>query len=208
MKHYELPADLQHRVKRNYDYLWINQRAYTDMTLLNQPGLSKPLRTTIALHLYKDLLNTVPIFAGSDSMFLGKVCMALETAVYLPGDTIIHKDEVGREMFIVRKGQVEVLAGDKLPTRVMTSSSSSQLAPAAPPRIILRDGDFFGETALVAEVRRTNTVVAITICDLNVLSKQAFNEILAEYPEFGEKMQRSVVSRQLANMVNQPSIPN
>ncbi|KAF0714650.1 hypothetical protein AaE_011523 [Aphanomyces astaci] len=51
MKYYELPAELQHRVKRNYDYLWINQRAYADMTLLNQPGLSKPLRTTIALHL-------------------------------------------------------------------------------------------------------------------------------------------------------------
>ncbi|KAG9403054.1 hypothetical protein AC1031_006596 [Aphanomyces cochlioides] len=94
-----------------------------------------------------------PVQKSKSSMFLGKVCMALETAVYLPGDTIIHKDEVGREMFIVRNGQVEVLAGDKLPTPVMTSSSSLQLAPAVPLRIVLRDGDFFGETALVAEVR-------------------------------------------------------
>ncbi|KAF0686235.1 Aste57867_21940 [Aphanomyces stellatus] len=206
MKYYELPPDLQHRVKRNYDYLWINQRAYADMTLLNQPGLSKPLRTTIALHLYKDLLNTVPIFAGSDSKFLGKVCMALDTAVYLPGDVIIHKDDIGREMFIVRKGFVEVLTGDRaLPVlhterSPSTLSSSMRLSALGPGRIILHDGDFFGETALVAEVRRTNTVVAVTICDLNVLSKQAFNEILAEYPDFGAKMKQSVVSRQLANM--------
>ncbi|ETW10407.1 hypothetical protein, variant [Aphanomyces invadans] len=203
MKHYNLPGELQHRVKRNYDYLWINQRAYADMTLLNQPGLSKPLRTTIALHLYKDLLNTVPIFAGSDSKFLGKVCMALDTAVYLPGDIIIHKDDIGREMFIVRKGQVEVLTAES-PTPQSTyrrmSLSSKHLSTVPNSRIILHDGDFFGETALVAEVRRTNTVVAITICDLNVLSKHAFNEILAEYPEFGTKMQQSVVTRQLANM--------
>ncbi|OQS03391.1 Voltage-gated Ion Channel (VIC) Superfamily [Thraustotheca clavata] len=201
MKYYALPSELQHRVRRNYDYLWINQRAYADMTLLNQPGLSKPLRTTIALHLYKDLLNTVPIFAGSDSRFLGKVCMALDTAVYLPADVIIHQDDIGREMFIVRKGQVEVLKPRESSSPIhpiMMKLRSAKEVEAH--RIILSDGDFFGETALVADVRRTNSVVAVTICDLNVLSKQAFNEILAEYPEFGVKMKKSVVSRQLANM--------
>ncbi|GMF13355.1 unnamed protein product [Phytophthora lilii] len=188
MKYYELPEELQHRVRRNYDYLWINvssQRAYSDMMLLNQPGISKPLKTTIALHLYKDLLNTVPFFAGSDSRFLGKVCLALETAVYLPGDTIIYCDDIGKEMFIVRKGLVEILIPDP--------KNSEK-------RIYLRDGNFFGETALVIDVRRTNTVRAVNICDLNVLSKHAFNEIAAEYPEFGERMKRTVIKRQLDNM--------
>ncbi|ETP49266.1 hypothetical protein F442_05151 [Phytophthora nicotianae P10297] len=184
MKYYELPEELQHRVRRNYDYLWINQRAYSDMMLLNQPGISKPLKTTIALHLYKDLVKTVPFFAGSDSRFLGKVCLALETAVYLPGDTIIYCDDIGKEMFIVRKGLVEIL---------IDPENSEK-------RIYLRDGNFFGETALVIDVRRTNTVRAVNICDLNVLSKHAFNEIAAEYPEFGERMKRTVIKRQLDNM--------
>ncbi|RHY41862.1 hypothetical protein DYB30_002419 [Aphanomyces astaci] len=174
-------------LKRNYDYLWINQRAYADMTLLNQPGLSKPLRTTIALHLYKDLLNTVPIFAGSDSKFLGKVCMALDTAVYLPG------------------GQVEVLtAGSDLsqeqPPIRLSSSSSVRLSPIPHLRIILKDGDFFGETALVAEVRRTNTVVAITICDLNMLSKQVGVMV---YPKVENQLnhlvEKSMQRRQLSS---------
>jgi CRP-like cAMP-binding protein len=155
------------------------------MMLLNQPGISKPLKTTIALHLYKDLVNTVPFFAGSDSRFLGKVCLALETAVYLPGDTIIYCDDIGKEMFIVRKGLVEILVPD--------SENPEK-------RIYLRDGNFFGETALVIDVRRTNTVRAVNICDLNVLSKHAFNEIAAEYPEFGERMKRTVIKRQLDNM--------
>lgn len=155
------------------------------MMLLNQPGISKTLRTTIALHLYKDLVKTVPFFAGSDQRFLGKVCLALETAVYLPGDTIIYCDDIGKEMFIVRKGLVEILIPE----------------PGNPEkRIYLRDGNFFGETALVIDVRRTNTVKAVSICDLNVLSKSAFNEIVAEYPEFGERMKRTVIKRQLDNM--------
>lgn len=161
------------------------QRAYSDMMLLNQPGISKTLRTTIALHLYKDLVRTVPFFAGSDTRFLGKVCLALETAVYLPGDTIIYMDDVGKEMFIVRKGLVEILIPD---------------AENAEKRIYLRDGNFFGETALVIDVRRTNTVKAVSICDLNMLSKKSFNEIVAEYPEFGERMKRTVIKRQLDNM--------
>ncbi|KAE9011809.1 hypothetical protein PR002_g14968 [Phytophthora rubi] len=190
MKYYELPEELQHRVRRNYDYLWINQRAYSDMMLLNQPGISRPLKTTIALHLYKDLVNTVPFFAGSDSRFLGKVCLALETAVYLPGDTI-YCDDVGKEMFIVRKGLVEILIPDCV--------NSDK-------RIYLPDGNFFGETALVIDVRRTNTVRAVNICDLNVLSKHAFNEIAAEYPEFGERMKKTVIKRQLDNMnIQSPS---
>lgn len=197
MKYYELPEDLQHRVRRNYDYLWINQRAYSDMMLLNQPGISKPLRTTIALHLYKDLVKTVPFFAGSDARFLGKVCLALETAVYLPGDTIIYYDEIGKEMFIVRKGLVEILVSDGAGAN---NSNGGAGGGGEEKRVYLRDGNFFGETALVIDVRRTNTVRAVTICDLNVLSKRAFNEIAAEYPEFGERMKRTVIKRQLDNM--------
>ncbi|ETW10405.1 hypothetical protein H310_00718 [Aphanomyces invadans] len=182
MRHYDLPMDLQRRVRRNYDYLWLNQRAYSEMSILNQPGISQPTRTNIALHLYRDLIESVPYFAGEDSKFLGRVCLALKTAVYLPDDTIIQQGDTGREMFFVRRGLVHVEV------------------PGGPPHIQLKDGDFFGETALVVDVRRTNTVRAVTICDLNVLSKHAFDDILAEFPDFFEKIKRVVIQRQLNNM--------
>ncbi|ETV82945.1 hypothetical protein H257_04707 [Aphanomyces astaci] len=184
MRHYDLPMDLQRRVRRNYDYLWLNQRAYSEMSILNQPGISQPTRTTIALHLYRDLIESVPYFAGEDSKFLGRVCLALKTAVYLPDDTIIQEGDTGREMFFVRRGLVNVEV------------------PTGPPHIQLKDGDFFGEMALVVDVRRTNTVRAVTICDLNVLSKNAFDDILAEFPNFFDKIKRVVIERQLNNMVH------
>ncbi|KDO20500.1 hypothetical protein SPRG_14258 [Saprolegnia parasitica CBS 223.65] len=185
MKHYEIPLELQRRVKRNYDYLWINQRAYSEMTLLSQRGISKSLRTSIALFLYRDLLETVPFFAGENAKLLGRICLALETAVYLPGDLIIQVDDLGKEMFIVRRGVVEVLIATR---------------PETAPRILLKDGAFFGETALVVEVRRTTSVQSVTVTDLNVLNKQAFDEIVAEFPDFFQKMKRIVIQRQMDNM--------
>ncbi len=81
----------------------------------------------------------------------------LETAVYLPGDLIIQVDDLGKEMFIVRRGVVEILIAHR---------------PENAPRILLKDGAFFGETALVVEVRRTTSVQSVTVTDLNVLNKQ------------------------------------
>ena len=47
---------------------------------------------------------------------------------------------------------------------------------------VLEDGDFFGEIALLEEVRRTATVRALTPCLLLVLDRADFQELLAEVP--------------------------
>ncbi|RHY44221.1 hypothetical protein DYB38_011453, partial [Aphanomyces astaci] len=170
------------------------------MSILNQPGISQPTRTTIALHLYRDLIESVPYFAGEDSKFLGRVCLALKTAVYLPDaaftrlllsgtiapsprrvDTIIQEGDTGREMFFVRRGLVNVEV------------------PTGPPHIQLKDGDFFGEMALVVDVRRTNTVRAVTICDLNVLSKN----VSATYFHITSPKDKAIIEAELNDVVNE-----
>ena len=59
MSYYEIPEDLQYRVQRHYDYMWLNERAFDEIKMLSDPSMSKVLRTNIALHLYKDLLQKV-----------------------------------------------------------------------------------------------------------------------------------------------------
>ena len=44
---------------------------------------------------------------------------------------------------------------------------------------VLEDGDFFGEIALLEEVRRTATVRALTPCLLLVLDRGEFRDLLA-----------------------------
>jgi ATP-binding cassette, subfamily B, bacterial len=48
---------------------------------------------------------------------------------------------------------------------------------------VLEDGDFFGEIALLEEVRRTATVRALTPCLLLVLDRREFQDLLAEAPD-------------------------
>ena len=123
----------------------------------------------------------VPYFRDTSLRLLGKICMALKTKVYLPKDVVIFKGDFGNEMYIIRKGEVRVLA---------TVRDFSH-------PILLQDGSFFGEIALVMEVRRTVTVKATTVCDLNVLSKTDFEAVLLEFPEFAAKMSRLVAQRQV-----------
>jgi hypothetical protein len=59
MSYYEIPDDLQYRVQRHYDYMWLNERAFDEIKMLSDASMSKVLRTNIALHLYKDLLQKV-----------------------------------------------------------------------------------------------------------------------------------------------------
>ena len=50
----------------------------------------------------------------------------------------------------------------------------------------LKDGDFFGEIAILLSTPRTATVRAKTGCDLFVLDKADFQRILHDHPQFAD----------------------
>lgn len=47
-------------------------------------------------------------------------------------------------------------------------------------------GQFFGEIALLVDVARTASVVAITYCDLYMLTKDDLWDVMEEYPQESE----------------------
>lgn len=47
---------------------------------------------------------------------------------------------------------------------------------------MLADGSFFGEVGLMKKARRTASVQALINCDLFMLSKAAFDEVLDDFP--------------------------
>ena len=119
-----------------------------------------------------DLLKRVALFQNGDMLFLSQVIQALRPNMAEAGEMIIKKGEIGREMYLLARGEVEVLDDSGTVVKV------------------LKDGDFFGEIALLMSTPRMANVRARTSCDLFVLDKADFNRILHDHPQFAESVMK------------------
>jgi CRP-like cAMP-binding protein len=199
-KYYKVPWDLQNRVYAYYDYLWVNQKQYDDkIMLMNDRGMSSDLRGKLALFLYKDVIQGVTLFERVDDTFLSKICMELQTRIYLPEDWVITKGDIGSELYIISRGVVQVFIVDANELIEQGVDEETARKKAEDGSIFLHRGNFFGEVSLLMETRRTTGVQAKTVCELNVLVQEVFEEILRESPEFAEEMKNLVLERKLHN---------
>jgi glucose-6-phosphate 1-dehydrogenase len=128
----------------------------------------------------EEVLRTVPLFKDGDMLFLGAVIMALRARQVASGELVIKKGDIGRELYLVARGEVEVL--DDV-GNVMK---------------VLRDGDIFGEIGVLMSTPRTANVRAKTSCDLFVLDKSDFSRILRDSPQFAKAVQQ--VARERYNL--------
>ena len=121
----------------------------------------------VALSLKKDILASIPLFQHASQAFIEAVALHLKPMVLTPGDCVFKAGEIGKEMYFIINGSINVVTKDQ-------KTTLSKLS----------DGDFFGEVALFLHQPRTATIIAETYCDLYVLSKDAFDEVIAQYPYF------------------------
>jgi NADH dehydrogenase len=95
---------------------------------------------------------------------------------FAPGETIFEQGDVGDRLYVIRKGQVEVVQSG---VRVS----------------LLGAGEYFGEMALLSNQARTATVRAIQATDLLTVNKGDFNKLLAGFPEFQSGISQLVARR-------------
>ena len=74
MKYHGMPPELMYRVRRFYDYIWLNQKHFGESTLHKDHQLSLSLRREIALVLHHDLLHSTQLFkdCNKDCLAEGK----------------------------------------------------------------------------------------------------------------------------------------
>lgn len=172
MSYRDLPSDLQLRVRQYYEYLWSFNKGMDEEEILN--NLSPSLRTEVAVYLNRDIIQQVPLFKGCSTSFIEALVMKLKAQIVGPGEYIIRQGDIGHEMYFISKGDVEIVSEDK--GLVLGG---------------LKEGDFFGEVALLYTERRTASVKAKTGCHLFVLTKADLDGLLDYYPEFAEPMHRN-----------------
>ena len=114
---------------------------------------------------------------GGGPVFLHNLAMMLKPVVYSPGDYILRKGEVGKEMYFICRGQVEVLDGN-----------GKGLAT-------LGEGDYFGEMSLLLSQVRNASIRATAPCDLFVLEKGDFDRVLKDHPDFASSLRETARER-------------
>ncbi|XP_012665089.1 cyclic nucleotide-gated cation channel beta-3 [Otolemur garnettii] len=175
MNKYSIPRSVQKRVRTWYEYTWASQR------MLDESDLLKNLPTTVQLALAIDMnfsiISKVDLFKGCDTQMIYDMLLRLKSTLYLPGDFVCKKGEIGKEMYIIKQGQVQVLGGPD----------------GAQVLVTLKAGAVFGEISLLAAGggnRRTADVVAHGFANLLTLEKKTLQDILRHYPDSGKLLMK------------------
>jgi len=176
MKSKKMPKKLQERVHHYYNYLWESRQGYDDATILAE--LPESFKYEFAAVLNKDILKKVPMFKGADPNMLKEIAVCLKPCIYTPGDAICTYGEMGDKMYFINKGLVEVASKDRKDVYAT-----------------LKDGDFFGEIALLLKQPRNATIRSIDYCDLFSLSKESFDQVISDYPDFEKNIQQMARER-------------
>nr|VZI43248.1 unnamed protein product [Spirometra erinaceieuropaei] len=174
------PEALQRKVISWFDYLWRQSRIPDEQKVFSH--LPDSLKAEIAIHVHLDTLKRVDIFQDAEEGFLSELVLRLRPALYSPGDYICRKGQIGRQMFFVTQGKLEVLAADEVSVIATLSA-----------------GSYFGEISILnfgsIGNRRTASVRSIGYADLFCLSKEDLWDVLREYPAAKERLEQVGLSR-------------
>ena len=109
-----------------------------------------------------ELVARVPFFADVGAIAISDTVARLRSRNYPQETYVIRKGEAGDSMYFIVTGEVEVRIGIAIRT--------------------LRDGDFFGELALIDRKPRSADVVTQTPCTLLVLDVVDFYQLAGQQP--------------------------
>ena len=104
------------------------------------------------------MLNEISIFAGLDETQLSTLFSELEEVSYEQGDVIFEQGSEPSHIYIIRTGQVKLVAGD--------GNTDLELIEFEP-------GDCFGETSVIGIVPHGVSAVSVGHTELLILSRNA-----------------------------------
>lgn len=106
-------------------------------------------------------LEKIPLFTFLNDQDRMALLNEMQPAYYKHGDFLVHQGELGREFFVLVKGQAQAIYTDMKGKEILLAE--------------LSDGDAFGEIALIDDVPRTASIVSDQGCITLVLRKEGFD---------------------------------
>ena len=170
MKFRKVNKELEDRIIKWFDYLWANRQTLDEEAVT--AILPDRLKAETAIHVHLETLKRVQLFQDCEPGLLVQLVLKLKLQVFSPSDYICRVGDVGKEMYIVKRGELSVLAED---CKTIYGK--------------LSDGSVFGELSILnisgvkTGNRRTANVRSVGYSDLFVLSKLDLWNVLEDYPD-------------------------
>lgn len=127
------------------------------------------------------LLKNIPLFSELDDDDIRRIADLMVTKKYKKNNLIIFEEDLGRNMFILKKGRVKI------------SGISNEGGEAI--FSILGEGEFFGELSIIDGLPRSATVTSIEEVSLWVLNRGDFMEMLHKYPQISITLLKELARR-------------
>ncbi|KAG2446592.1 hypothetical protein HYH02_008577 [Chlamydomonas schloesseri] len=149
--------------------------------------LPSSLLRELQMYLYFKSVEKVPLFANLERGFLRALAVRVQLQSMQPAEPVFRVGDVGHCMYFIRKGCVAV-----------TSAHHEMVA-------LLKQGEVFGEVALLSTGKRTANCTALGFVDLAVLGKAELAAVMADFPQSAalirqraeERLTELAVSRKL-----------
>jgi voltage-gated potassium channel len=121
------------------------------------------------------MVSRVPLFAQLNPQNVNRISSLLRSRVITAGSVIARRGEEAHDMFFITSGEVEL--------------------EVTPDPVVLAEGDFFGEVALLKRSTRTATVRALTQVSLLVLNADDFHTLMEDDPDLNDQITRVAEER-------------
>ncbi|XP_066276868.1 uncharacterized protein [Branchiostoma lanceolatum] len=178
MKDQDVPQDLRHKVVNYYDYIWLRNRGVDVSTLFLEAP--RCLQEDVSYSMTKEYLDRSALFRGLQETFLKSLSTRLRLLFFLPGNYVLHRGDMGAEMYIIFRGEVE--SG--------YAKSDGEFVVEA----VMSEGKVIGEMSLAYTLPRRRSVRARKHTDIFALNRRDLMELLEDFPKVQQEIeQRSVI---------------
>ena len=164
----QLPPSMQTKIRAFFQYRHLSGKwGFDENALLRE--MSPTMRAAVILYNNKDAIRRVPWFADGEPDFLFRICACLHTIYCAPGELLIREGELGQEMYLLIKGQVEIFNQTGTFHTVMEAADASE-------------AKYFGEVSALFGDRRLASVKALSFLDVLSITKQDLDAVLDYFP--------------------------
>ncbi len=122
-----------------------------------------------------ELVARVPLFSGIGAQAIADVVSRLKARHFPPGAMVVRRGAPGDSMFFIALGEVEV-----------------RLQPDS---VVLSEGMFFGEMALLDRRPRSADIVTLTPCTMLVLAMPDFFQLAGQHPVLARAIEEEAARR-------------